>query len=93
MACSDSESIWTFGRTPFKADQPNARPLPTQDSTTQKKADKYQCLELDSNQRSQHSRGKRQYVPERARPLGSVLLLLLLLLTFIYNCKKQQILI
>jgi hypothetical protein len=31
------ESIWTFGRTPWTGDQPNARPLPTQDNTTQKK--------------------------------------------------------
>jgi hypothetical protein len=31
------ESIWTFGRTPWTGDQPDARPLPTQDNTTQKK--------------------------------------------------------
>jgi hypothetical protein len=41
-ACSVSEfnfwtyeSIWTFGRTPWTGDQPDARPLPTQDNTTQ----------------------------------------------------------
>jgi hypothetical protein len=31
------ESIWTVGRTPWRVDQPDARPLPTQDNTTQKK--------------------------------------------------------
>jgi hypothetical protein len=31
--------IETFGRTPFPVDQPDARPLPTQDNTTQKHAD------------------------------------------------------
>jgi hypothetical protein len=31
------ESIWTFGRTPWTGDHPDARPLPTQDNTTQKK--------------------------------------------------------
>jgi hypothetical protein len=29
----------TFGRTPWTGDQPDARPLPTQDNTTQKNAD------------------------------------------------------
>jgi len=33
------ESIWTFGRTPCMGDQPDARPLPTQDRTTQKNTD------------------------------------------------------
>jgi hypothetical protein len=39
-ACSGSEvyeSTWTFGRTPWTGDQPDARPLPTQDNTIQKK--------------------------------------------------------
>jgi len=31
--------IWTFGRTPWTGDQTNARPLPTQDNTTQKNVD------------------------------------------------------
>jgi hypothetical protein len=31
------ESIWTIGRTPWTGDQPDARPLPAQDNTTQKK--------------------------------------------------------
>jgi len=30
------ETLWTFGRTPWTGDQPDARPLPKQDSTTQK---------------------------------------------------------
>jgi hypothetical protein len=33
------ESIWTFDRTPWTGDQPDARPPPTQDNTTQKNAD------------------------------------------------------
>jgi hypothetical protein len=33
------ESIWTVGMTPWTGDQPDARPLPTQDNTTQKNAD------------------------------------------------------
>jgi len=39
-----------FGRTPWTGDQPIARPLPTEDNTTQriKKADMHQCLERDS---------------------------------------------
>jgi hypothetical protein len=41
MACSGSEvyyeSIWKIGRTHWMGDQPDARPLPTQDNTTQKK--------------------------------------------------------
>jgi hypothetical protein len=31
------ESIWTVGRTPWTGDQPDARPLATQDNTRQKK--------------------------------------------------------
>jgi hypothetical protein len=45
LACFDSEFnfwnlwiyFWTFGRTPWTGDQPVARPLPTQVSTTQKR--------------------------------------------------------
>jgi hypothetical protein len=32
------ESIWTVGRTTWTGDRPDARPLPTQDNTTQKNA-------------------------------------------------------
>jgi hypothetical protein len=35
--------------TPWMGDQPVARPVPTQDSTTQKSADAHPCLERDSN--------------------------------------------
>jgi hypothetical protein len=35
------ESSWTFGRTPWTGDQPDTRPLPTQDNTTQKNEDKH----------------------------------------------------
>jgi hypothetical protein len=58
-----NESIWTFGRTPWTGDQPDARPLPTQDNTTQKNGDTHPCPERYSNTRSQCSRGRRQYVP------------------------------
>jgi hypothetical protein len=33
------ESVWKFGRTPWTGDQPDARPLSTQDNKTQKNAD------------------------------------------------------
>jgi hypothetical protein len=59
-------NLWTFGRTPWTGDQPVARSLPTQDSTTQKNADTHPCLQLDSNPRSQYSSGRRQ----TAWPLG-----------------------
>jgi hypothetical protein len=56
MVCSDSEfnfsefvNLWTFGRTPWTGVQPDARPLPTQDNTTQKNAGTHPCLEQDSN--------------------------------------------
>jgi hypothetical protein len=31
------ESIWTVGKTPWTGDQPDARPLPTQDNTNTEK--------------------------------------------------------
>jgi hypothetical protein len=37
------EYIWTFGRTPWTGDQPDARPLSTQDNITQKNADTHIC--------------------------------------------------
>jgi hypothetical protein len=47
MACSDSEfnfsefmNLRTFSWTPWMGDQPNARPLPTQDNTTQYNTEK-----------------------------------------------------
>jgi hypothetical protein len=55
--------IETFGRTPWRADQSNARPLPTQDNTPQKDADTHPCAGQDSNLRSQCSSGRRQYMP------------------------------
>jgi hypothetical protein len=35
--------IETFGRTPWPRDEPDARPLPIQDNTTQKHADTHPC--------------------------------------------------
>jgi len=55
--------FWTFCRTPWTADRPVARPLPTQDSTTQKNADTHICFERDSKPRSQCSNAWRPYVP------------------------------
>jgi hypothetical protein len=37
--------IWTFGRTPWAGNQPDARPLPTQDNTIQKNADTLRPLD------------------------------------------------
>jgi hypothetical protein len=53
----------TFGRTSWPRDQPNARPLPTQDNTTQKHADTHPCPKKDLNLRSQCSSDRRQYMP------------------------------
>jgi hypothetical protein len=53
-----SWTIQTYGRTPWTSDQPVARPLPTQDNTTQKDADKHPSLERDSNPRSQQPTGQ-----------------------------------
>jgi hypothetical protein len=50
-----------FGRTPGTGDQPDARPVPTQDNTTQKHTDTHPCLKQDSNLRFQRSSGRRQY--------------------------------
>jgi hypothetical protein len=55
--------IETFSRTPWTGDQPDSRPLPTQDNTTQKHADTHPCTKQDSNLRSQCSSGRRQYLP------------------------------
>jgi hypothetical protein len=59
VTCPNSElllKLWstsTSSRTPWTRDQPDARPLPTQDSTTQKHKDKHPCHKRDSNPRSQ----------------------------------------
>jgi len=42
-----------FGRTPWMGNRPIARPLRTQDITSQKIAYMQPCLERDSNPRSQ----------------------------------------
>jgi hypothetical protein len=60
MACSYSElpsetmdPFRYFGRIPWTGDRSIARPLPTQDSTTQKNVDIHPYLERDSKPRSQ----------------------------------------
>jgi len=65
------KSIWTLGSILWTGDQPDARPLPTQDDTPHKNADTHPCLEWDPNPRSQCSSGRRQYVPQSARLLRS----------------------
>jgi len=57
---SEFFNLWAFGRTPWKGDQPDARPLPTQGNTTKKNVDTYPYLERDSNQQSQRSSCQRQ---------------------------------
>jgi hypothetical protein len=41
--------IETYGRTPWPGDQPDARPLLTQDNTTQKHVDTHPCPKQDLN--------------------------------------------
>jgi hypothetical protein len=70
LAVSRGFNLWiyqTIGRTPWTGDRPDARPLPTQDKTTQRNADTHPCPEQDSNLRSQHSSDRRQYL---IRPVG-----------------------
>jgi len=55
------KSITYFGRTPCTEDQPITRPLPTQNSTTQKNVDIHLCLEQNFNVQSQYSGGPRPY--------------------------------
>jgi len=52
-----------FGETPWTGDRPVVRPLPTQDSATQKDVDIHPCLQRDSDPRSQCSSGRRPCVP------------------------------
>jgi hypothetical protein len=48
-----------FGRTSWTGDRALAKPLPAQNSTTQKNMDTHPCPERDSNPRSPLSRGQR----------------------------------
>jgi hypothetical protein len=75
------ESIWTVGRTPWTGDRPNARPLPTQDNTTQTKADTQPCLEWGSNPWSQCF--GLQYVPQTARPLGLAIIIIVVVVVVV----------
>jgi len=70
LASSDSELTHETvnllkqpARPPWMGDRPIARPLPTQESTTQKNADIHSRIELDWNPRPQCSGGPRLYVP------------------------------
>jgi hypothetical protein len=53
--------FYTVGRTPWRGDQPVARPPPTHKHRIN--AYKHPCLEWDSNPRSQNSRERRQFMP------------------------------
>jgi hypothetical protein len=83
------ESIWTGGRTPWTGDQPDSRPLFTQDNTAQKNADTHPCLEWDSNPRSQCSSGRRQYVPQTSRPLEPATLIFWIEIVFLNVVKMS----
>jgi hypothetical protein len=50
--------LYLVGRTPWTADQPVARPLPTHGNTNRIKAHRHPCLEWDSSPRSQCWRAK-----------------------------------
>jgi hypothetical protein len=56
----------TVGTTPWARGRPLARPLPTQDSITQKNGDKHPCFKQDSNPRPQYPSGQKP----RLRPRG-----------------------
>jgi hypothetical protein len=65
---------YTVGTTPWRGDQPVARPLPTHRTTqTQNKRTqcRHPCLELDSKPRSQSTSERKQFMPQTARPLWS----------------------
>jgi hypothetical protein len=42
--------LYTVGMTPWTGDQPDGRPLHTEDNTNRINAHKHACLEWDSNQ-------------------------------------------
>jgi len=52
-----------FPVTPWMGDQPIARPVPTQKSTTQTNSDTHPRLERDSNPERQISSGSKSYAP------------------------------
>jgi hypothetical protein len=49
-------------------DQPDVKPLPTQDNTLPKIADTHPLPDRDSNSRSQFSSGRRHYMHQTAMP-------------------------
>jgi hypothetical protein len=68
-------NLYTVGRNPWTGDQPVARPLPTHKTTqTQnKRIHRHPCLNWDSSPRSQRSNERRQFMPQTARPLWTLL--------------------
>jgi len=61
LACSETMNPFVqFGGTPWMWDWPIARSVPTQDSTIQKYANVYRCLERDWNPRPRSSNGSKQ---------------------------------
>jgi hypothetical protein len=67
---------YTDGRSPWTSDEPVARPVCTHRTTqTQNKCThRHPSLKWDSNPRPQRSSGRRQFMPQTARPLWSELL-------------------
>jgi hypothetical protein len=95
-----SHLIWklwilrAIARTSGTRDQSISRPLPTQDNTnTVKNADIHSWLEWDSSPRSQCSSGRRHFVPQTARPLGSILCLFCVRLFFLIALFPLNVLI
>jgi hypothetical protein len=66
--------FYTVGRTPWKGDQPVARPLPTQKQHKHRiNTHRHPCLKWDSKPRSQYMSGGRQFMSQTARPLWSAI--------------------
>jgi hypothetical protein len=82
LTCPDSEltaetmnPFRHFDRTPWTGDRSITKPLPTQERTTQKNLDLYQCLKRDSKSRYQCSNGPRSYRSASESGLVSLLML------------------
>jgi hypothetical protein len=60
-----TSAAFSVGRTPWKGDQPVARPLPTYGTaqTQNKRTRRHPCLERDLNPRFQGLSGRRQFMP------------------------------
>jgi hypothetical protein len=68
----------TVSKTHWTGDKFDARPLHTQDNTTQKGKDRHSCLKRDSNPRS-HVQATKAYASDRAATRTGIVLSRLLL--------------